>query len=340
MKQADFTKPFIPAVYGLLILDVADHHAVDRQKLIEEAGIPVRLLDEPNARLTVRQAGGLLYLASQRSSEPGFGYEIGLHSNLTSHGLMGYGLLSSATLREAIALGEKFVQLRLPMLSIRQFVEDGFGVIDVRETAPVGPMRQCLFDLFLVGLARMAPALTGRSVPREEIELCFDYPEPDYYSRYADRLPSMRFNTGSNQLRFPAKYLDFKPDTANPVTARMVEEQCVQELEQLGLAGDLVKQVQALLKASGEGFPGLGSVAASLHMSERSLKRKLKAHGTSFRVLLDAARHQDSIRLLKNSELSIERIAGQLGYADPANFTRAFRKWTNVTPSQYRRMSR
>ncbi|MGB1580112.1 MAG: AraC family transcriptional regulator ligand-binding domain-containing protein, partial [Nevskiales bacterium] len=104
------------------------------------------------------------YLAMQRSQEPAFGYEIGLHSQLTSHGIMGYGLLSSATLKEAIEMGEKFVQLRLPMIALRLFSQAGQAVIDVRETAPLGPMRQCVFDLFLVGLARMAPTLIGQKL--------------------------------------------------------------------------------------------------------------------------------------------------------------------------------
>ena len=54
----------------------------------------------------------------EMSGEPALGYEIGLHSSLTSHGLMGYGLISSSTLRQAIALGESFLPLRLPMLSM------------------------------------------------------------------------------------------------------------------------------------------------------------------------------------------------------------------------------
>lgn len=338
MKQADFSKPFVPMAYGLLILEVAREYDIDREALIRDSGIPPGILDDPNARLTAIQAGGLLYLAMQRSGEPGFGYEIGLHSSLTSHGLMGYGLLSSASVHDAIAMGEEFVQLRLPMLAIRQFTDGEQAVIDVRETVPVGPTRQCLMDLFLVGLARMAPALVGRPDLRNEIELWYDYPEPEYYARYRDRLPTVRFDTSSTQMRFPARYLSLQPETANPVTARMVEEQCRRELEQLGLAGDLVQQVRALLEADREGYPDLARVAAQLHMSERSLKRKLREHGASFRSMLDTLRYQDSIRLLKTSELSVERIATRLGYSDPANFTRAFRKWSGTTPSAYRRM--
>ncbi len=339
MKQADFSKPSIPIAYGLLILEVAKTHGLDGGLLLDDAGIPAKVLDDPSARLTVLQAGGLLSLAMQRSGEPAFGYEIGLHSTLTSHGLMGYGLLSSESLYEAIALGEKFVKLRLPMLSIRQFTEADQAVIEVHETAPLGATRQCMFDLFLIGLARMAPALFGQGMLPGEIELWFDYPQPEYYPRFANRLPVARFDKQAIQLRFPAKYLGLRLETANPLTARMVEEQCSRELEQLGLAGDFVQQVQALLSAQPQGYPDLNRIAEQLHVSSRSLKRRLNQHGTSFRHLLDTARYRDSIQLLKNSDLSIERTAARLGYADPANFTRAFKKWAGVTPSAYRSLS-
>ncbi len=63
------------------------------------------------------------------------------------------------------------------------------GVIEVTETAPVGALRQCLIDLFLVGLSQMAPTLTERKSRPEDLELWFDSAEPDYYARFKDRLP-------------------------------------------------------------------------------------------------------------------------------------------------------
>ena len=334
MKQADFSKPFVPVVYGLLILDVAQPHGVSREALLAAAGVPPKLLEDPNARLTAAQAGGMLYHAIKLSGEPALGYEIGLHSSVTSHGLMGYGLLSSATLREAIELSAKFLQLRLPMFSMKLFTEGEQAVIETAETMPLGSTRQCMFDLLLVGMARVAPALTGYRMP--DIELWFEYPEPAYYARYKTRLPAMRFNMGANQLRFRATYLDLRPDTANPATAQMVEEQCRRELEQLGFAGDLVGQVRAVLRNAQGRYPNLEAVAARLHMSSRTLKRKLKEHGSSFHQLLEAARRAESIRLLRTTSLSVEQIAERLGYSDASNFCRAFRKWTAATPNLFR----
>lgn len=83
-------------------------------------------------------------------------------------------------------------------------------------------------------------------------------------------------------------------------------------------------------------YPSMEAAAARLHTSGRTLKRRLKQHGVSFQQLLDEARKRDSLRLLADVSLNLEQIAARVGYNDPANFTRAFRKWTGLTPSMFR----
>ncbi len=335
MKEADVSKPFVPVVYGELILQVAKAHGVERDALLTAAAVPAKLLEDTNGRLSRAQAQGLLSHALKLSDEPALGYEIGLHSSLTSHGLMGYGLISSSTLRQAIELAVKFLQLRLPMFSMKLFNDGEHAAIAIAEAVPLpADTRQCLFELFLVGMARVAPVLTGYRMP--DLELWFDAPEPPYYARYKSRLPAVRFGMGANQLRFRATYLDQRLDTANPVTAKMVEEQCSRELEQLGFEGDLLGQVRVALRSARTGYPDLEKVAGLLHMSSRTLKRRLKEHGSSFHQLLDETRRAESIRLLRTTSLTVEQIAERLGYSDPSNFCRAFRKWTAATPAEFR----
>lgn len=335
MKLAEFDRPAVPVGYAQLVLDVAATHDVAGPELLAAADIPTALLEDPNGRLTAWQAGALLLLAMEKSGEPGFGYEIGLHSSLTTHGLVGYGLISSATVREAIDLGERYMPMRLPMVSMELSVEGEIGVIEVGVTAPVGPVRQCLLDLFLVGIARVAPMVNDLRRP-EDIELWFDGPEPDYHSRFAHRLPTMRFDMGTNQARFPASDLELPLATANRVTATMVEEQCRRELEQLGLGSDLVAQVRAALRGARDELPDLETVAERLHLSGRTFKRKLREHGTSYRELVEATRRAEAMRLLNTTKLPVSQIAARLGYADASSFTRAFHKWTATTPGAFR----
>jgi AraC-like DNA-binding protein len=71
-------------------------------------------------------------------------------------------------------------------------------------------------------------------------------------------------------------------------------------------------------------------------MSSRTLKRKLRHLGFNFRQLVDEARKQEVLRDVLNTTMTIDEIANRRGYSDAANLTRAFRRWTGESPSQYR----
>ncbi|MGH7857897.1 MAG: AraC family transcriptional regulator [Candidatus Binatia bacterium] len=334
MRAADVLKPSVPVAYGLLTIQLATKRGVDRAALLRGLGIGEALLETPDGRLSMDQYSRLIDRSIRLTRDAGLGYEFGLRTNLTAHGFIGLGLISQSTVRDAIEFGIRFVRLRTPIYELRSFVEEETGVIDVREAIPFGRLRRYAFDMLLVTWARMAQVLAGER--KIDLEIWFDYPEPDYYTRYRDRLPPARFARGSNQLRFPAAYLDLPLETANPVTARLVTDSCNRELEVLGEADDFLARVRAVLVAKGGGYPSLDAVAARLFVSERTLKRRLLASGFTFRQLLDEARRRDSIRLLRDTTFSVQTVSRMVGYADPANFTRAFRKWTGTSPGDFR----
>ena len=176
MKTEDLHKPAIPVAYGHLILTVADKLGVPRSRMLDGLHIPDAVFASADARLSMLQANNLLYRGMKLTGNPGFGYEIGLHSSLTTHGFIGFGLLSNATLRTAADFGSRYLALRLPNLSLRVFTDGAHGVIEANETLALGAVRQCMFDLFLVGLWRMVPMLGAQLADaRPQIELCFGH---------------------------------------------------------------------------------------------------------------------------------------------------------------------
>lgn len=344
MKVDELDRPAVPVMYALLILDVARDLGAETADVLARAGIPASLVDDPAGRLSANQAATLLLSAIKVTGEPGFGYEIALRSTASSHGIMGYGLLSSSTIRGAIELGVDYLGLLLPMLAMELREEgdpegDGVASIVVTETVPLRETRRAVFDLFLVGLARLGPGLSEHRARLDEIEMWFDDEERPYFSRYRDKLPTARFGMGSNQIRFPVTHLNLGPNTANPVTARMVEDQCRRELEELGFAGDLVEQVRALLMSGATAF-NLESAARAMHLSARTLRRRLTEHGTTFQQLVGVIRRAESTRLLRTTSLSLDQLADRLGYSDTSNFARAFQKWTGMTPGTFRARGR
>ena len=313
MRAEDLLKPSVPVAYGLLILDVAERCGLPRAELLKGMNIPAAVLDTPDARISLVQAGQMLYRALMHS--PQAGYEIGLHSNLTTHGFIGYGLLTNPTPRQALEFGARFLQLRLPNLRIELRTEGAHAVIEVTETTPQGAVRRGMFDLFLVGIARIAQQMMGGGVNAAAlgIELWFDYPEPPYFAQYRERLPPARFSMRANQLRFPAAQLDRALATADPVTAKLVTQQCENELAVLGYTADFTSRVRALLVLGRRGgYPGLEATARKLNLPADRLVVTVDEHSNtsaaSIPLALDHAVRTGQIQ--RGQTLMLEGVGG------------------------------
>lgn len=330
----DPTKPVVPVAYPRLLMELVLERGFSRAQLLEGVALAPAVLDQADTRLTPPQFAHLITNALYLTKEPALGYELGLREQITAHGFLGYAVMSCATLREAIQLGERFIRLRTIMISLSLREEGDAAVVEVVENYPFGPLRQFAFDSLMVSLARAGNFITGESFAAGEI--WFDYPEPSYYAAYRDRLPPMRFDRGATQLRFRRELLDRPLVMADSVAARLAVDQCERELALVGDAEDILLRIRAALAQHQSGYPDLATVAARLNLSERTLKRRLQQHGTSYQQLLDDVRKREAIRLLTYPGLALEQIARELGYTDPANFTRAFRKWTGEVPSSYR----
>jgi len=336
MKRRDTEpqKPTVPVVYSLFVLALAAERGIRRETLLAGTGIAPELLERLDARTTPAQHGRLCSNALRLTGDKGLGYEIGLRSQITKHGFLGYGLMSCATLRDALELVRRYLRARIPFFSVRLMTDGRHAVVELDEALALGRLRRFGFDATLVELGILLGSLLSEPVPG--LELWFDYPEPDYYARHRRRLPTLRFARPANQLRFPAELLDRRLATANPVTARLMIQECERELSLLGHGQDPLAQVRALLVMQPGGYPDVSALCAQLHVSSRTLKRKLRQQGTSFMELRDQARRRDSRRLLESRTLPIEEVSARLGYTEPANFTRAFRRWTGESPSAAR----
>ena len=128
---------------------------------------------------------------------------------------------------------------------------------------------------------------------------------------------------------------------ADAITAKQMARECEQELNRLSLLDSLVARATRFVRTRADGeFPTLVEAAKACHVSERTLKRRLAAEGTSYRQLLEPLRKERALELLAHPERSIEQIAERCGYSDAANFHRAFRRWYGCGPDAYRKSAR
>lgn len=340
--RIDLDAPSVPVEFARLILQMCAERGVLRERMLAGLDIAAATLDTDGARLSIRQHMRLVTKAIDLSGgRGGLGLELGLRIGLSTHSPVALALLSQMTVGDAIRLGVQFSQVFVPAYRGRLEEVDGFAVLDISMDMPVPDnLYRYVYDMALVSVWSGLLSLFGGTCP--DVELWFDYPEPDYFAAYRDRLPACRFDMGANQICFPAAQLARRLQTGDPVLAQLAQERMARELrarQQQGQA-DILALLQPLLVRGPDGYPDMEAVCAQLFMSTRTLKRKLQQAGSSFQVLLDEVRRQDAIRLLGSPEHSIEQVATWMGFAEPSNFTHAFKRWTGITPSEWRRRQR
>lgn len=332
-------QPSIPVSYLQLLVEILAERGVGLEQLLRGVAIDPGLLNRPEARMSPHQWTLLALNALKLSGDPALGYEYGLRMRPSAHGFLGYATLSCASVQEALEITMRYFQARQRDFSMRLGSDGEYGAIEVRENHPIPVLRAFFYENILIGLARGAMAVIGTGVKDfSGGEIWFDWPEPPYHAAYRESLPPIRFSRPANLLRFPVHLLRLRPTLADPFASRQAIALCERELEQAGGAGDPIglRVCAVLALAPQGGYPAQDEVAAHLHMSRRSLARKLQASGSSYQQLLEQSRRRDAHELMERSGLDLQQIAARLGYANPANFTRAFRKWTGESPSQYR----
>lgn len=166
----------------------------------------------------------------------------------------------------------------------------------------------------------------------------FDYSAPEYLVNFSSRLPAARYNMPALQVRVPITALNQRLPMGNPEALLLAISQCEREYVLLEQAHqDTLQAVRALMVVGEKAYPVAEQLARSLHISTRTLRRRLQIEGSSYHQLLEEARRRDALVLLEKASMEVQKIAQILGYSNPANFTRAFKIWTGKTPSDFRR---
>lgn len=338
------SKASVPVTYAQILLEILVERGFSAEQILNQSRLSSNLFLGPDVRITPRQGTRLVITALNLTNDDGLGYEYGLRLRPTAHGTLGFALMSCSTLGQAIQLGAAYFSMRLRDYRIFLRSEGDVAVLEITETHPIfgavpeqdQMLRRFFYECVMVGITHLGRFLTGQDF--SAFEICVDWPEPDYHARYRDRLPPMRFNQPTNQLRGSAAMLSLPLLMADPIAYQQALAQC--EVERIRFAQsieDIAARVRAeLILMPGKGYPSFEVVAARLHLSGRTLKRRLQQLNLSYLTLLDQTVRQQAEKLLAGHEMDIQDIANLLGYMNPANFTRAFKKWTGETPSQFR----
>ena len=328
-----------PVLHSLAIsqvmLNFAADHDVDPETCLSGTDITASMLEDPEALIRPEQELRLVENLMQALPDlPTAGFELGMRYNISTFGTWGFALRTSRNLREAIELAIRYIPLSTAYSSFRAAFEDDEYIVSA-DSGPIPvQVREFLLHRDLGTAVNILRELNLAGDSLQRLELVGQEPPEADQVRALLRLP-VHYRCQRNAVVLSRASVEKPSPNFDPQLSGLLENQCRQLMQKRQITGISGQVRQRLLGESGL-LTTLEDMAGKLNMSPRSLRRKLDAETTSYRGLVEEIRQQLATQLLASTDMKLEEISAQLGYADTASFTRAFRRWFKVSPGQYR----
>ncbi|WP_213878935.1 AraC family transcriptional regulator [Pseudomonas sp. dw_358] len=300
-------------------------------------GLTPNDLQNPACRISLNQHGLIQAAFTQGADDPLLGLEVGKRLHLTSYGIVGFALLSSPTLRDALAVAAQFGLLMNLKLALQVSDDGETAQLELSDQYGLSNHQEGLwYYLEISKLMTLLKDILGLDFQCQGVELSMGASDAEQQRAALCLGLPVRFDCERTAIRFSAHWLDSRLAQANSITHASCKTTCQTQVRDILQKYDLSYQVQNLLLSSGQCIASLSEIAGRLHLSPRTLRRRLDALGTSYNALLVEVRKKLAIRYLLNTPMTTEAISEQLNYSDAANFRHAFKRWTGRSPREYR----
>lgn len=331
-------RPILPARYYAQYCDWLHSVGLDRGELLRAAGIAAAELKGPEAMLRLDQVEALIAHSYEMTGRADLGFDWGRLIKVGSHDILGYAMLSSPSLDYAIRLVVRFYRLMTPTfrMSYRRDAQKG-----EMEFNPVLPMKPETLRFHLEGIAvsvhDQLRIMLGGTLPAYDYYVSLS--QPDYHARYRETAPARWHfevqQTPGIRVALDAGLLDRAPVLSDRVALETAEARCEALLERVSRDEGLAAWVMMMLREAREAPPTIEELAHILHITSRTLDRRLRREGQQFHDMTKRVRLEKAYLLLGGRRFTVTQVALQLGYRDVANFTRAFKRDSGMSPSEY-----
>jgi AraC-like DNA-binding protein len=320
----------IPSYIVRLLFDYLEERGIDAQALLRTPR-PGRYGVGSYSRDDWRS---MLERAQQHLNDPELGLHLGQGVAIAHFGLLGYLMFNSSSLGDVLARGGKYFRLLhfKPIRMVTSMEADSVTVdFQVHPEQQVGVSDEAI----LTAVVQLARSMTDQ--PLRLQEMSFVHAGPQDQNAYDEYFGCpVKFGQPVIRMRFPLSYLRLKLRTPDPDLAVLLENQANSLLAELPGNADLAQMVRDCISGVIRlTEPTVEQVAELLHVSPRTLQRRLDEANLNFRSLLDDTRRQLAENYLLDPALRLKEVAYKLGFSEQSAFTRAFRRWTGNSPREF-----
>jgi AraC-like DNA-binding protein len=323
----------ILTVSSRALLAACERLGIDTDRLLDAAGVTRAVIDDPDARIAVTQARSLWAAAYAASGDPDLSLHAAEALPFGAYKVVDYLSAAAPTIGDALGKIARYFPLVNTAVELR-IEAQGLEVVSVSEAAP---LTRPYVEYTLAAVYLRTRATTAAGYALDRVELAFAAPPSHAEHERIFGCP-VRFGAAHNRMTLAAGAWTTPMVRADLSLFQLLDEHAALLLQRLPAGSDLPRDVCAAISAELRGGdPSLEHVATKLAMSPRTLQRRLQDLGASYSDLLDDMRRSASTAYLEDRDLSLGEVAYLLGFAEQSSFTRAFRRWTGQTPTEYRR---
>lgn len=339
----------LPGVYLRVLGDTVKRLGFDDRRLYEGMDFAAADLQAADSRVFVTDAIVFADRAMALAGHKGLSFALARELRVTIHGTLGFAALTSPTVGGALDSVRRYLQLRAPFLSMVMRDTGEQVLVQLKTEFEVPSLYHFLAETVMATLVLLCEQLVDRESAEQlgfelkdgklpGVSARLTCAEPAYYKDYAHQLPiRFEYSREAEMLIFPKHFLDIRMRLADADASEMARSQCEFELQKaLKEQGDIVLAIRNMLHVMPGPLPSLEDMAERFCVSSRTLKRRLADRDTTYREIVESVLKDRAIQLLRYTNQSISEIAYELGYADLSNFSRAFRKWTGKSASEFR----
>lgn len=334
-------EPSTSAGYTKALLEFAVRQGADEQRLLQHALLRAEDLADQDARVPLARYIALMHAAKEQTGNPALALEFGAASDFRKFSVVGLISYASATMLEALVQLNRYGRLVVELEGLgdgprfHMSFENGQRWMEDRRPKPNDfyELTESTWSRFIVRSREDFPQHTYA------LEAHVTHPAPAYRERYQElwQVP-VTFGSDRNAIRSDPAWerVQIQPD--NRYVFGVLTERGEALLEELEASRTLRGRVEALIMpVLHTGEVSVDRIASKLGVSRQTLYRNLKSEGATFERVLDDLRHRLALEYLRGRKTSVNETAYLVGFSDPAAFSRAFKRWTGMSPRDARK---
>lgn len=331
-----YTAAVIPTTVLTVLAQVADAENVAVDPWLTGLGLTRAQIEDADVRVSYRQASLVIRRALKAMPRKGLGMEVGMRQNLGTFGVLGLAMMTARTFGEAMAIGIEHNGVVGTMMDIElEVLGPDEAALLARPRFPDDDILMFLCEELFASSLAVCRGLVGAAFNPARVELT--YAAPAHAEEYRNFFKcDVRFGARHNRAVVERKWLEMPLPTHHPVSAQQALAICRDQAAQIRRQSEVVASVERILRRRLHEHPTLEEVARTLNLTERTLRRHLAAAGRVYRDIHDRVRTERALELLHAGSLSIADIGNEVGFSDPREFRRAFKRWTGMAPRTVR----